>query len=249
MKFDELYESIMKDKLTNEGLLRKIVKKFGKKKFLDPVGDNIDRLEGIAGGKQRKLPGPLGRTEKPRRRGLRPPKASDRYAPKKTKPASTGPFDHQRIKGHDRPVQEGLLGKLAKKFGKKLPTPRPVTTPELPRVDINRAERIGYAGPKMTLKNPAIAKRLGQQADHAITKGGDANPLKVHGMQSKHELYDQKLRIADLMRGTDKSRIAGAPGSKDTLRKIKKPGTDFDAGYQKVLRHPINIPNYKDPLK
>ena len=57
MKFDELYESIMQDKLTNEGLLGKIAKKFRKKKVLDPVGDNIDRLEGIAGGKPGKLPG------------------------------------------------------------------------------------------------------------------------------------------------------------------------------------------------
>jgi len=235
--------------MANEGILSAIAKKFGKKKFLDPVGDNIDRLEGIAGGKQRKLPGPLGRKEKAQPRGLRPPKASARYAPspKKTKHEwRIGPFDHQRKQGYDKPVQEGLLGKLAKKFGKKLQTPRPV--PSAPRVDLGAAERIGYAGPEMTLKNPVISRRLGKQADHAITKGVDADPLKVHGMQSKHELYDQKRRIADLMKGTGKTRIAGAPGSKDFLRQVKQPGTHHNDGYQKVLRHPINIPNYKDPL-
>mgnify|MGYP006431167781 CR=1 FL=1 len=146
----------------------------------------------------------------------------------------------------DKLTNEGILSAI-RKFGKKLPRPKPVTKPELP-VDLDAAERIGYAGPEMTLKNPAIAKRLGRQADREI-RWTDQDPLKVHGMQSKHELYDQKRRVADLMKGTDKSRIAGAPGSKDTLRKIKKPGTDYDAGYQKVLRHPINIPDYKDPLK
>ena len=143
---------------------------------------------------------------------------------------------------------EGLIRSF-KNLIKRKPTHIPTPPNEL----IPIGYRQGH-----TLKNPALADKLTKKAKEGLLDKGNA--MGVHTPRKSRDVAIRRANTAELLKGNDPKRIAGAPGSK-TGRPHKELGKQEEKDYPYDIQFtrdrpggkspwvsPIDIEDYKNPI-